>query len=77
MGCGFYLPSCMCRVFIPSDQLVLISGLLFGAGSSGATATNVSEIIVSDTAFDDGYFYFLDSIGYVVVSFRSSTTVTY
>lgn len=50
------------RITLPAKQLVLISGLLFGS-------TTIPEIVVSETAFNDGYFYFTDAIGYVQVSF--------
>ena len=46
---------------------MLIAGLLVGAGGSTSKPT-FAEIVVSDTAFDDGHFYFLNTIGYVQVS---------
>ena len=55
-------------ITITAKQVVLISGLLFGSGSA---TSSVAEIVVSETAFNDGYFYFLDSIGYVQVSAKN------
>ena len=55
------------RIIIRAEQCVLIAGLLVGAGGSTSKPT-CAEIVVSDTAFDDGYFYFLNIIGYVQVS---------
>ena len=55
------------RIIIRAEQCVLIAGLLVGAGGSTSKQT-FAEIVVSDTAFDDGHFYFLNTIGYVQVS---------
>ena len=46
---------------------MLIAGLLVGAVDS-SVKMSFAEIVVSDSAFDDGHFFFSDTIGYVQVS---------